>query len=318
MELRQLDLFRILAYELSFTRAARRAHCVQSNVTVQIRNLEAELGVPLFERLGKGVRLTSHGQRLLPYAEHVQQLLMEGTAAAIGENRPTGNLAIGSPESVLTYRLPPVLLAYRASFPDVSLTLSAMGNDPLVTQLEQGKLDLALVIDDPLRFRHLRAEILCEERLVLLAPPSHRLATRPAIEASALREETFLLTDSERPYRAKLERVLAREGGWPQSIMEFSSVEAIKQCAVLGMGIACLPAIVAAPEIASGKLAVLPWETSGLTMLTQAVWHKDKWLSPAIEAFLTLLRDRLVPHSKDDRLQAVLQNGDNARDAMLS
>jgi DNA-binding transcriptional LysR family regulator len=299
MELRQLDLFRTLAYELSFTRAARRAHCVQSNVTVQIRNLEAELGVPLFERLGKGVRLTSHGQRLLPYAERVRQVLMEGTAAAIGENRPTGSLAIGSPESVLTYRLPPVLLAFRASFPNVGLTLSATGNDQLVTQLEQGKLDLALVIDDPLRLRQLRTEMLCEERLVLLASPSHRLAASPAIEASALREETFLLTDPGCAYRVKLERVLARDGAWPQSIMEFSSVETIKQCAVLGMGIACLPGIVAEPEIACGRLAALPWRTSGLTMQTQAVWHKDKWLSPAIEAFLTLLRDGLTFQSRD-------------------
>jgi DNA-binding transcriptional LysR family regulator len=294
MELRQLDLFRVLAYELNFTRAARQAHCVQSNVTVQIRNLEDELGVPLFERLGKGVRLTSHGQRLLPYAERVLQLLSEAKGVTAGGSNPAGSLVIGSPESVLTYRLPPVLQAFRTRYPEVSLMLSATGNSQLVTHLEQGKLDLALVIDDPLHFPQLRTETLCDEPLVLLTRPSHRLLSCPRIQPSDLREETFLLTDPGCAYRTKLEHALAQVGVRPGSIMEFSSVEAIKQCAALGMGIACLPAIVAESEVADGRLAALPWSASHLVMQTQAVWHKDKWLSPAIQAFLSLLRGSLA------------------------
>jgi DNA-binding transcriptional LysR family regulator len=75
--------------------------------------------------------------------------------------------------------------------------------------------------------------------------------------------------------------------------MEFTSVETIKQCAALGMGIACLPAIVADSEIMAGKLAALPWSGSNLTMKTLVAWHKDKWRSPGMEAFLSLLRARL-------------------------
>src|SRR5208283_829167 len=197
-------------------------HCVQSNVTVQIRNLEDELGVPLFERLGKGVRLTSHGQRLLPYAERVLQLLSEAKGVTAGGSKPSGNLAIGSPESVLTYRLPPVLQAFRTRYPEVSLMLSATGNSQLVTHLEQGKLDLALVIDDPLHFPQLCTETLCDEPLVLLARPSHRLLSCPRIQPSDLREETFLLTDPGCAYRTKLEHALAQVGVRPGSIMEFS------------------------------------------------------------------------------------------------
>lgn len=99
MEPRQLEIFRILAKELSFTRTATRAHCVQSNVTVQIRSMERELGVPLFERLGKQVRLTSHGERLLPYAERILHLLEEAVTVAVGEGTPAGAFIIGSPES---------------------------------------------------------------------------------------------------------------------------------------------------------------------------------------------------------------------------
>src|SRR5258708_10572487 len=88
MELRQLEIFRALSEELNFTRTAERVHCVQSNVTTQIRSLEAELGVPLFERLGKQVRLTEHGRRLAPYAERILRLLEEARLTVTAGDQP--------------------------------------------------------------------------------------------------------------------------------------------------------------------------------------------------------------------------------------
>jgi DNA-binding transcriptional LysR family regulator len=131
MELRQLDIFRILAHELNFTRAAQRANCVQSNVSVQIRALEDELRVPLFERLGQQVRLTVHGKRLLPYAERILRLVEEAGVVAAGSEKPAGTLIVGSPESVLTYRLPRILQAFRAEFPDVDLVFRAVSSAEL-------------------------------------------------------------------------------------------------------------------------------------------------------------------------------------------
>jgi DNA-binding transcriptional LysR family regulator len=294
MELRQLDIFRILAHELNFTRAAQKAHCVQSNVTVQIREIERELGVPLFERLGKQVRLTVHGQKLLPYAERILHLMEEAAMVSVGDERPAGTLFIGSPESVLTYRMPPVLQTFRSDYPEVDLVFRASGTAELVPQLERGELDLGLVIDDTFSDPHLHIEALCPEPLTLLARPDHPLATRPKLTPQDLCDQAFLLTDVGCAYRSKLERVLARAQVKPKVIMEFTSVETIKQCAALGMGIACLPAIVAQSEIAAGRLVSLSWPPSYLMMQTLVVWHKDKWLSPAMEAFLSLLRHRLA------------------------
>src|SRR5580698_937812 len=119
MEIRQLEIFRALADELHFTRAAARVHCVQSNVTTQIRALEAELKVPLFERLGKRVHLTNAGQRLLPYAEQVLRLLTEARSIAAAADEPSGKLSIVSPESVLTYHLPQVIRRFQQKYPQV-------------------------------------------------------------------------------------------------------------------------------------------------------------------------------------------------------
>ena len=293
MEFRQLNIFRILAHELNFTKAAKRAHCVQSNVSVQIRAMEQELGVPLFERLGQQVRLTAHGSLLLPYAERMLQLLEEANSVTKGGDYPSGTLVIGCPESVLTYRLPPVLKLFRAQYPQVDLVFRGVGSAELMTHLERGDLDLGLVIDDDLKDPKLHVETLCPESMVLVAQIDHPLLSHAHIGAKDLAGQTFLLTDVGCAYRTKLEHALAQAGVEAETIMEFSSVETIKQCAALGMGIACLPALVVDEEIATGKLAVIPWSGSRLTMKTIVAWHKDKWLSPGMTAFLSLLRQQL-------------------------
>ncbi|MBS1851520.1 MAG: LysR family transcriptional regulator [Acidobacteria bacterium] len=294
MEIRQLQLFRILARELSFTRAAKRAHCVQSNVSVQVRSLEEELGVLLFERLGKQVRLTGHGERLLPYAERVLDLLEESRIAVTGKQKPTGRLAIGAPESVLTYRLPPVLQQFRSDFPAVDLIFRATGKSELASQLEHGDIDVGIVIDDELKEPRLHTEVICPEALTIFSHPRHPLAGKPTVEPADFREQTFLLTDQGCAYRLKLERALAAFQVSPQTVMEFTSVETIKQYAALEMGIACLPAVVVKEEIRKGKLVDLSWRGPDLIMKTQVAWHKNKWLSPTMQAFLELLRKSAV------------------------
>jgi DNA-binding transcriptional LysR family regulator len=293
MELRQIQIFRMLAQELNFTRTAKRVHCVQSNVSVQIRSLEREFGVQLFERLGQRVRLTTHGQRLLPYVERILRLVQEAAAVTGGGGGPAGTLLIGMPESVLTYRLPPVLQVFREKYPHVELVFRSASSMEIVPCLERGDLDLGLVIDDAVKTPGIHAEVLCREPLVLAAQPKHPLFRLAAVRAEDLASQTFLLTDSGCAYRSKLEGALARSHVRPRAVMEFTSVEAIKQCAALGMGIACLPKIVVDRELASKKLVGLPWAGFELTMNTLAVWHKDKWLSPAMEAFLALIRAHL-------------------------
>lgn len=293
MELRQLDIFRTLAQELNFTRAARRVHCVQSNVSVQIRSLERELGVQLFERLGQRVQLTTHGQKLLPYVDRIMRLLHEATAVTKGDDGLSGIVLVGLPESVLTYRLPPVLQIYREKCPHVELVFRGVSSMEIVPCLERGELDLGLVIDDAVKAPAIHAETLCVEHLVLAVQPVHPLLRQSAVRAEDLASQTFLLTDPGCAYRSKLERALARSHIRPKVTMEFTSVEAIKQCAALGMGIACLPKIVVERELSSRKLAALPWVGFELKMNTLAVWHKDKWLSPPMQALLSLLRTNL-------------------------
>jgi DNA-binding transcriptional LysR family regulator len=293
MELRQLQIFRMLAEELNFTRTAKRVHCVQSNVSVQIRALEREFGVQLFERLGQKVRLTAQGRTLLPYVERILRLVQEAAAVTKGGESPAGALLIGMPESVLTYRLPPILQVFREKWPHVELVFRGVSSVEIVPCLEHGDLDLGLVIDDAVKGPGIHAEVLCREPLVLAAQPEHPLLRLATVRAEDLGLHTFLLTDQGCAYRSKLEAALARSHVRPRVVMEFTSVEAIKECAALGMGIACLPKIVVDRELSSRKLVALPSAGFELMMNTIVVWHKDKWISPAMEAFLSLIRMHL-------------------------
>src|SRR5262245_28513989 len=117
MELRQLTTFRTLARTRSFTRTAAELDYVQSNVSAQIRALEGELGVRLFDRLGRRVVLTEAGHRLLDYAERVLTLVDEARAVVGEDDEVAGTITVGAPESLCTYRLPPVLREVRARHP---------------------------------------------------------------------------------------------------------------------------------------------------------------------------------------------------------
>src|SRR5437667_9141173 len=119
MELRQLTTFRMVATTLSFSRAAQILNYVQSSVTTQIQVLEEELGVRLFDRLGKRVALTDAGKRFLPYAEKILSLSEEARQAVADEEVPTGSLTISASETLCTYRLPALLRQFHDRFPQV-------------------------------------------------------------------------------------------------------------------------------------------------------------------------------------------------------
>ncbi|HEY8284832.1 MAG TPA: LysR family transcriptional regulator [Chloroflexota bacterium] len=294
MELRQLATFREVATTLSFTRAAEALDYAQSSVSSQIQELEGELGSPLFERLGKRISLSDAGQRLLPYAERLLQLADEARAAVPSSEEPSGTLTIGTPESLCTYRLPPVLSQFRALYPRVQVVFRPGFGDGLRRVLHEGRADLGFFYDYPGALPDLVTEPLVTEPLVLLAHPGHPLASRTRVDTYMLHGETLLLTEPGCVYRERFERLLTTAGAHPTSTVEFSSIEAIKQCVVVGMGLSLLPKVTVREELASGRMVALPWSEKDFGLVTLMAWHHDKWLSPALRAFIGLSREVLA------------------------
>ncbi len=295
MEVRQLEIFHALAEELNFTRTAERVHCVQSNVTTQIRSLEEELGAQLFDRLAKRVVLTEAGKRLLPYAEKVLVTLSEAKHVLAPGAVPSGPLKVGAPESVLTYRLPLVLRKFRKQYPEVELMFRPYADEDarLAEPLESGQLDVTIRMVDKIDDPRLLSIRLRTERVIFVAGPAHPLAAKAQVALEDLANQTMLLTEAGCAYRKKLDDLLALRRIRPKNTTEFTSVEAIKGCAALGMGIALLPKIALAAELRANRLVELHWRGTAMDIATHVIWHKDKWISPAMSAFVKTLEKEL-------------------------
>jgi DNA-binding transcriptional LysR family regulator len=290
MEVRQLLIFRTLAEELNFTRTAEKVNTVQSNVTAQIKALEEELGTPLFDRLGRRVVLTDAGQRFRPFAEQALEAMDQGQRAIRNGNDPSGPLRISAPESQLTYRLPPVLHAFRHRFPHVELRFRPEVNLSPAGDLENGKVDIVIYMREAPGNEAHRPILLHTEKISLYGEVNHPLAKRRAVKPIDLSGQRLLLTEAGCGYRAKLERILSMQNIRPYNITEFSSVEAMKLCVSAGMGIALLPDIIVARELREKQLKALDWAGPSLDVGTYVLWHKAKWVSPAMAAFLELLK----------------------------
>ncbi|MGO4634314.1 LysR family transcriptional regulator [Streptomyces sp. 2RAF24] len=286
MELRLLVTFEKVATVLSFTRAAAELAYAQSSVTAQVRALESSLGTELFERLGSRIRLTEAGTRLLPYARQIIELAEEARAAVTATDEPAGTIAVGTMESLTSYRLPPLLELFHHRYPKVRLTLRPTLGDATRRALREGTYDLGLLMEPETRHEGLESEVLGEERLVLVAAPGHPLADRTDLTASDLAAQPLVGPEPGCAYRDLFESHLAPHS---PSFLEFGTIEASKRGVAAGLGIALLPRITVAEELASGALTALDWEPP-FTLFTQIAWRRGKRLPPHVGLFVERAR----------------------------
>jgi DNA-binding transcriptional LysR family regulator len=304
VELRQLETFRAVARELSFSRAAAGLGYVQSSVSSQVAALERELGVPLFDRLGRRIALTETGRVMLDYSERLLDLAREaGEAVAdagVGSGEIAGSLSISAPETLLTYRLPGLLTIFHERYPRVRVSLQPTAVGRLVGStrraLGEGRVDVAFVLDVlAVSVEGFATELLMEEDVSVVAPPAHALAGSALVNPSDLIGETVLLPEAPQSgcaYRGRFERQLAEGGVVPRETLEFQSIEAIKRCVSAGMGVTALPTVTVETELAAGTLSELGWREP-IRVGTLMAWNEARWASPAQRAFLKTAREIL-------------------------
>lgn len=291
MDLRQLATFQSIAQTGSFTRAAERLGYVQSNVTAHIQALEEELGVVLFDRLGRQIQLTEPGRRLLKYADQMLALASEARDAV--SDKVSGEVLISAPETLCAHRLPTLLRRIRNELPDVQVVFRPLPSNELRQHVSNGTIDVALTLEQPRPGLGLNVEIMAVEEVVVIAPPDHALTRASTVGPQDMNGEIMLQTEAGCPYRVVFEQALQEAGAIPRETLEFSSVEAIKQCVMAGMGLAVLPKVTITRELRSRELAILPWQGPSLDMTSQLVWHARRRTGATLQAFLDLARKTL-------------------------
>ncbi|GAB2717297.1 LysR family transcriptional regulator [Arthrobacter bambusae] len=284
METTDLQYFLAVARAKGMTRASEELHTVQSNISSRIRALENEVGVPLFLRHARGVTLTSAGEKFLPYAERVVQLMREGIDLIGDVEDPRGRLAVGSMETTAGWRLPGLLAAYTFDCPQVDLLLETGPTDDLVQGVVDHRLDGAFV-SGPVTHPDIEGETVFREELVVV---SSRHETD--LDKALVNGQKVLVFRSGCSYRGRLLALMASRGINAPAVMEFGTLEGILGCVAAGMGVTLLPRSVVSEWSSHDQVTMHPLAEDFALAETLFVRRTDATVSPAMARFLKQLQ----------------------------
>jgi LysR family transcriptional regulator, cyn operon transcriptional activator len=227
IELRHLRYFLAVAEAAHFTKAAAKLHITQPTLSHQIRQLEGQLNLPLFDRVGRRVKLTAAGELLLPHARRVLRELDEAQTA-LGElhGLKRGSLRVGIMQTVNACVIPEIVSRFSAANPGVRVTCSEMAVDEIESGLESGKLDLGISFMPATRAT-LEGERLFTEELVLVARAGHPLTQRRSVKIRELAAVPLVLLSSKYCTRQLIDRSLAEAKTQPEIRVEMNSIESI-------------------------------------------------------------------------------------------
>ena len=231
---------------------------------------------------------------MIPYAEQILKLVPEARNVVSGTSSvPRGTLTIGTVESLSVTRLPKVFEEYHNRYPEVEIVMNFGVCSENLRLLRTNVLDATFIIDRKLISQEFIVEELTPEQMTVLVSPDHRLADKEEICPGDLQGESLILTEEECTYRIILENILAEVGVQPKYKMGANSIQAIKQFTISGLGVTLLPETAAKQEVETGKLVQIPWAGPEFRLITQLVYHKDKWMSPTLKSLLELTRQML-------------------------
>jgi DNA-binding transcriptional LysR family regulator len=295
MEIRQLKAFMAIADARTFTAAALRIHYTQAALSMQIKQLEREVGVPLFTRMPRRVVLTEAGERLLARAQHIlreHDAALAEMAELAGAKR--GRLRLGSASGMVSAdSLPAVLKKLKRAHPHAEVSVTSGTSEELVRKILAGELDAAFV-SLPVQARNVETELLSQDQLVAIASPRHALAHQRVVSAFALAGEKLILGERGGNTRRLIDEFFAEAGLKPTVAMELSRQAAIKNMVAADMGVGIVPLSVARDEVERGRLvrwwiegARINWEM-GLARLSGG------YLPPVCQAFVGLCREHFA------------------------
>ena len=293
MEIRQLRAFVAVAEAGTFTAGATRVHVTQSAISMQIRQLEEEVGMQLFVRAPRRVLLTEAGERMLVRARNILQehdaALLELAEMAGTEH---GRLRIGSASAnISSESLPHVLKALRERHPRMEIFLKTGTSEALVEQILSGELDMALV-SLPVEARGVKTETLMRDSLVAIVCPEHPLATQRVVSAYTLAGEKLILGERGGNTRRIIEQFFAGAGVRPAVSMELNRLAAIKRMVESGMGVGIVPLQSVREEVEEGRVIALWIEGAQINWELGLARLSAGYDSPVCQSFVEVCREQ--------------------------
>jgi DNA-binding transcriptional LysR family regulator len=289
VDLGQIEAFVQVAHHKSFSKAAEALFLTQPSVTARIQALERDLGEPLFERNGRGVRLTEMGSTFLPFARRALKGLQEGRDAIEGmRNLELGSLKLGAALTVSTYVLPKILKKYCSTYPGVEVSVHTGRSEQVLQMVLQDEVHCAL--ERSVQHAEIVTVPLYEDDLVLVAAPEHRLAVKKGASIDDVGHEALILFDRGSSYNQLIQGVFRQHGIVPRTLMEMDTIEGTKKMVEEGLGIALLPKLSTERELELGRLVTVNVSGTPLPKRQIAlIFRKNRKQPRAVMAFFQLL-----------------------------
>lgn len=296
MELKYLITFKAIVEEGGFTKAAKRLNYTQSTITFQIGQLEQELSAKLFERIGRRMVLTKAGERLLPYVEDVLNSVDRLQNFEEDLTSWKGDLKIGIGETLLSYKIPPILKVFHEQAPNARLFLRSMNCYDIRDELIAGSLDMGVFYHDIGGVgTNLVTKPLKAYKMALIASPTIKESFPDFITPNQKIPIPFLINEPNCIFRQIFEQYLREKSILMDHTIELWSIQTIKQLVQNDVGITYLPKFAVEQELKQGTLSEIPTELSDTTITAVCGYHKNKWVSPLMQLFLKLCEAMIEP-----------------------
>lgn len=290
MENRNARTFVKIVETGSFTKAAELLGYSQAAVTAQIKSMEKELGVPLFDRIGKRVYLTHEGKTFLPHALNMLKAEEEALSSIRHDGPLTGSISICAPSSYADHVLPDLVLNYRNIHPGVFISVRTSDYvDDSTQRLARGEIDFLVRLDEDSRDPGFVTIASRPEPLIFVTYPGNPMLGRDKLSIGDVVKNQFITSTREIGYSAILEKELLKMGMELQPVMDIGSVEAIIRILLGGFGVALLPGYVASGYIEKGELAEIKVKDCEIKMNSYYLCSKDRWINPAMREFIRIL-----------------------------
>lgn len=292
MDIKNLETFVMVNELKSFTQAAQRLGFTQSTVSFQIKQLENELEIPLFERISHTVTLTNEGQKLLPLAHQILRLWAEAGHIA-GNTAPAGIVRIAIAESLSSWQFHSHFKDFHDRYPGIRLKLIAASTDDMFQMLGQNQVDIVYTLDRRIYSHHYMTALEAPVNIHFVTSPRHPLAKEKKVDIGKLLDYPLLLTEKNMSYRAILDEILAARGLETTPAMETGDTQLICSLLRQDIGISYLPEFVVQEDLANGRLVSLPvsdMPTPGIWR--QLLYHRNKWISPELTCVIDYLKEQ--------------------------
>lgn len=292
MELKYLKTIKTILEEGSFQKAAQKLNYTQSTITFQVQQTEQDLNVKLFEKIGRRMQLTQAGRDLMPKIDTILEVSRQIESYGEDTEKIRGNLTVAMPETLLSYKMQPVIQAFRQQAPEVRLSLQALNCYEIRDRVQNGSVDLGVHYDVSGFGNALIQNKLFNFSLALVCSPLLN-STGPAFLSEHNQEITVLFSDRNSIYQKIFDKYLKENNITIGNTIELASTEAIKKCTESNLGISILPLFAVQEELCRHQLSIIPTPFENQPLTAVYSYHKNKWRSPAITLFIKILNEKL-------------------------